>query len=53
MTQAVPAQLDLSACDKEPIRTPGSIQPHGFMLTLSPALTVAQASANLYFLRTA
>ena len=47
MTQAVPAQLDLSACDKEPIRTPGSIQPHGFMLTLSPALTVAQASANL------
>ncbi|HBZ07270.1 MAG TPA: hypothetical protein DEP03_13125, partial [Massilia sp.] len=39
--------LDLSSCDKEPIRTPGSIQPHGFMLTLSPALQVLQASANL------
>ncbi|OON62046.1 ATPase [Massilia sp. KIM] len=47
MTQASPEQLDLSACDREPIRTPGSIQPHGFMLTLSPALEVLQASANL------
>ncbi|WP_020652926.1 ATP-binding protein [Massilia niastensis] len=47
MTQAQPADLDLSSCDREPIRTPGSIQPHGFMLTLSPALEVLQASANL------
>ncbi|RZA33664.1 MAG: GAF domain-containing protein [Lysobacteraceae bacterium] len=41
--------LDLSRCAGEPIRTPGSIQPHGFMLTLSqaPALPVQQASANL------
>ncbi|WP_075792514.1 ATP-binding protein [Massilia putida] len=48
MTQAVTAPvLDLSTCDKEPIRTPGSIQPHGFLLTLAPDLTVLQASANL------
>jgi len=47
MTQASPDQLDLSGCDVEPIRTPGSIQPHGFMLTLSPELEVLQASANL------
>jgi light-regulated signal transduction histidine kinase (bacteriophytochrome) len=48
MTQAatVPV-LDLSTCDKEPIRTPGSIQPHGFLLTLAPSLTVLQASANV------
>jgi light-regulated signal transduction histidine kinase (bacteriophytochrome) len=38
MTQPVPVipALDLAAGDKEPIRTPGSIQPHGFLLTLSP-----------------
>jgi chemotaxis family two-component system sensor kinase Cph1 len=39
--------LDLSTCDREPIRTPGSIQPHGFLLTLSDSLEVLQASANL------
>ncbi|MDN4036375.1 ATP-binding protein [Massilia sp. YIM B02443] len=47
MTQASPDHLDLSGCDVEPIRTPGSIQPHGFMLTLSSGLEVLQASANL------
>ncbi|WP_292037598.1 ATP-binding protein [Massilia sp. UBA6681] len=48
MTQAPTDTLDLSRCADEPIRTPGSIQPHGFMLTLSPAaLVVQQASANL------
>ncbi|HEX9174521.1 MAG TPA: GAF domain-containing protein, partial [Telluria sp.] len=49
MTQpaAVIPHLDLSACDKEPIRTPGSIQPHGFLLTLSAEQLVLQASANL------
>jgi light-regulated signal transduction histidine kinase (bacteriophytochrome) len=47
MTQATPDPLDLSNCDKEPIRTPGSIQPHGFLLTLSSELAVLQASANL------
>jgi light-regulated signal transduction histidine kinase (bacteriophytochrome) len=40
-------ELDLSACDREPIRTPGSIQPHGFLLTLSNDMAVLQASANL------
>jgi light-regulated signal transduction histidine kinase (bacteriophytochrome) len=40
-------ELDLSSCDKEPIRTPGSIQPHGFLLTLSGDMEVLQASANL------
>ena len=38
---------DLSTCDREPIRTPGSIQPHGFALTLSDDRTVLQASENL------
>lgn len=50
MTQAPSDSLDLSRCADEPIRTPGSIQPHGFMLTLSPASDaqlVLQASANL------
>ena len=48
MNQAVTAPvLDLSTCDKEPIRTPGSIQPHGFLLTLAADLVVLQASANL------
>lgn len=39
--------LDLSSCDKEPIRFPGSIQPHGFLLRLSSRLAVLQASDNL------
>ncbi len=48
MTPAPSApEIDLSSCDKEPIRTPGSIQPHGFLLTLSGAMEVLQASANL------
>ena len=38
---------DLSTCDREPIRTPGSIQPHGFALTLSDDKVVLQASENL------
>ncbi len=41
------ARLDLSACDREPIHIVGSVQPHGFLLTLEASdLTVAQASAN-------
>jgi two-component system, chemotaxis family, sensor kinase Cph1 len=47
MIDAPPSELDLSACDNEPIRTPGSIQPHGFLLTVSHGLEVLQASANL------
>jgi len=35
-------------CANEPIHIPGSIQPHGLLLTLSePALEVLQASSNL------
>ncbi|HWJ95763.1 MAG TPA: GAF domain-containing protein, partial [Telluria sp.] len=41
------ATIDLSNCDKEPIRIPGSIQPHGFLLVLSGELVVLQASANV------
>jgi two-component system, chemotaxis family, sensor kinase Cph1 len=47
MTLGASPLLDLSTCDNEPIRTPGSIQPHGFLLTVSHALEVLQASANL------
>jgi light-regulated signal transduction histidine kinase (bacteriophytochrome) len=47
MTPPPSAPLDLSGCDREPIRTPGSIQPHGFLLTLSPRGEILQASANL------
>ena len=45
MTKA--SDIDLSSCDREPIRTPGSIQPHGFVLALGPDGTVVQASDNL------
>ncbi|NNG22251.1 ATP-binding protein [Telluria aromaticivorans] len=47
MTQASPDTLDIIECADEPIRIPGSIQPHGFLLTLSHGLHVLQASANL------
>jgi light-regulated signal transduction histidine kinase (bacteriophytochrome) len=47
MTLAPAAILDLSSCDQEAIRTPGSIQPHGFVLILSNELRVLQASANV------
>lgn len=39
--------IDLTSCDREPIRFPGSIQPHGFLLTLASDLSVLQASDNL------
>lgn len=39
----------LSSCDREPIHVPGSIQPHGALLSCrdGPDLTVVRASANL------
>ncbi|MEB0048549.1 MULTISPECIES: ATP-binding protein [unclassified Pseudomonas] len=43
------AQLEtaLAQCASEPIRIPGSIQPHGVLLTLiGPALTINQISSN-------
>ncbi|MDQ3031629.1 MAG: ATP-binding protein [Myxococcota bacterium] len=39
---------DLTDCDKEPIHTPGFVQPHGALLVLAkPDLRVLQCSANL------
>lgn len=44
---AVGAPIDLSNCDREPIRIPGSIQPHGVLLTVAgPSGPVLQISAN-------
>ena len=38
---------DLTACDREPIHAPGSIQPHGILLGLTiPDLTLVHVSAN-------
>ncbi|HEY5801911.1 MAG TPA: ATP-binding protein [Burkholderiaceae bacterium] len=43
-----PTDLDLTACDREPIRVPGSIQPHGWFLAVDRASqTVVQVSDNL------
>src|SRR5579883_2688249 len=42
------AAADLESCAREPIHTPGSIQPHGALLVVRPAdLTVTQASENV------
>jgi len=42
------AKLDLSLCEREPIHTPGAIQPHGAMIVaLADGLIVTHASANL------
>lgn len=39
--------IDLSLCDKEPIHIPGSIQPHGMLLTLGLRnLEVRQVAGN-------
>lgn len=39
--------IDLTVCDREPIHIVGSVQPHGFLLTLDAAsLVIAQASEN-------
>jgi light-regulated signal transduction histidine kinase (bacteriophytochrome) len=46
MPQASTAD-EIATCDREPIRTPGSIQPHGFLLALDPQLAVVQVSDNL------
>src|SRR4051794_36900725 len=39
---------DLTSCDRELIHTPGSIQPHGMLLSLEEnSLVVLQASENV------
>lgn len=44
--QALAAAIE--QCAREPIRIPGSIQPHGFLLVLDPVeFTVLQASENV------
>jgi light-regulated signal transduction histidine kinase (bacteriophytochrome) len=40
--------LDLTACDREPIHIPGSIQPHGFLLAIERETgRIAHASVNV------
>ena len=44
-------RLHPSSCDREPIHIPGSIQPHGFLLNVSPdGFCVRQASENVAML---
>jgi light-regulated signal transduction histidine kinase (bacteriophytochrome) len=44
-------RADLSNCDREQIHVPGSIQPHGGLLSLDPAsLTIVQAGGDLHAL---
>jgi hypothetical protein len=39
--------VDLTNCEREPIHIPGSVQPHGALVTFhGPAGTVQQASSN-------
>ncbi|WP_246520729.1 PAS domain-containing protein, partial [Microvirga arabica] len=43
-----PKDIDLTACDREPIHIPGSIQPYGILLALRLSdRTLAYASANV------
>jgi chemotaxis family two-component system sensor kinase Cph1 len=42
-------QLDLGACENEPIRIPGTIQPHGWLVVIDPSdLRILQASQNVH-----
>lgn len=38
--------VDLTNCDREPIRILGKVQPHGLLFVLEPDLTISQISAN-------
>lgn len=41
-------QAAIDNCAREPIRTPGSIQPQGFLIVISePAMTIIQISENI------
>jgi len=47
VTQAEDERRRLEECVQEPIRTPGSIQPHGALITVDPqTLTIVHASEN-------
>ena len=45
-TQTDPLSPALTSCDREPIHTPGSIQPHGFLLALDEGDRIAVASQS-------
>ena len=46
-SSAIRIDVNLTACDREPIRAPGAIQPHGALLALRTRdLMIVQASAN-------
>ncbi|MFL4990013.1 MAG: GAF domain-containing protein, partial [Microvirga sp.] len=48
MTLQTPQDIDLTACEREPIHIPGSIQPHGILLAIRLSdRTIAYASANI------
>jgi light-regulated signal transduction histidine kinase (bacteriophytochrome) len=48
MTQQTTQDIDLTACEREPIHIPGSIQPHGILLAVRLSdRTLAYASANI------
>ncbi|MBB6092953.1 light-regulated signal transduction histidine kinase (bacteriophytochrome) [Povalibacter uvarum] len=47
MSSVLKTQLPLDTCAQEPIRIPGTIQPHGALIVCHPqSLTVLQASVN-------
>jgi light-regulated signal transduction histidine kinase (bacteriophytochrome) len=47
MNLQAPQEIDLTACEREPIHIPGSIQPHGVLFAVSQAdMTLTHASAN-------
>jgi light-regulated signal transduction histidine kinase (bacteriophytochrome) len=46
-TEPLPANINLTECDREPIHIPGAILPHGAMLVLDPeSLEVLQAAGD-------
>jgi light-regulated signal transduction histidine kinase (bacteriophytochrome) len=48
MILQTPQDIDLTACEREPIHIPGSIQPHGLLVAVRLSdRTLAYASANL------
>jgi light-regulated signal transduction histidine kinase (bacteriophytochrome) len=48
MTIRTPQEIDLTACEREPIHIPGHIQPHGILLACSRTdMILTHASANI------
>lgn len=44
----VGAQVDLTACDREPIHVPGAVQPHGLLLIAEPqTLTIVAGAGDI------